>query len=141
MLKQTEQDKIWKHFQGHRGREAFDLSLPRLAFLAKQCLSGTRVLNIGVGSADLEQLLIARGVEVYALDPCAESIERLQVELKIEKEKVKQGYSHSIPYGIDAVIMTEVLEHLHEDVFHTTLDEVRRVLKPSGGGYRDSTLS
>lgn len=135
MLEQTEQDQIWKHFQSEKGRGSFDLSFPRLLFLAKRCLPGSRVLTIGVGSGDLEMLLVARGVEVHFLDPCAESIERLQSELQIEEGRGKQGYSQSIPFDsgyFDKVIMTEVLEHLPEDIFHTTLDEVRRVLKPGG---------
>lgn len=134
MLKQAEQDQIWKHFQ-NQARETFDLSFTRLRFLAKRCLPGTRVLNIGVGSGDLERLLVAREVEVYSLDPCAESVTRLQAELKMGEERAKQGYSQAIPFDtgyFDKVIMTEVLEHLVEDVYHATLDEVRRVLKPGG---------
>jgi len=134
MLNQSEQDQIWKHFQ-NEGRETFDLSLTRLRFLAERCLPGTKVLNIGVGAGELEKLLVARGVEVYSLDPCAESIERLQSELKIGKEQAKQGYSQSIPFDagyFDKVIMTEVLEHLPQDVYQVTLDEVRRVLKRDG---------
>ena len=47
----------------------------------------------------------------------------------------KCGYSQSIPFddgSFDTVIMTEVLEHLPADVMHTTMDEVRRVLRPDG---------
>jgi ubiquinone/menaquinone biosynthesis C-methylase UbiE len=134
MLKQTEQDNIWNHFQ-NQGQETFNLSFTRLQFLAKRCIPGTRVLNIGVGSGDLEKLLVARGVEVYSLDPCAESIAKLQSELNIGEERAKQGYSQCIPFNaeyFDKVIMTEVLEHLPEEIYHATLDEVLRVLKVEG---------
>lgn len=133
MLKQAEQDHIWKHYQ-NLARNTFDLSYPRLRFLAERCVPGTRVLNIGVGSGYLEKLLADRGVEVCALDPCGESITRLQVELNMG-ERAKHGYSQDIPFSVghfDKVIMTEVLEHLPDDVLHATLDEVRRVLKPGG---------
>jgi len=133
MLKQTEQDDIWKHYQNH-ARGTFDLSYSRLRFLAKQCQSGSRVLNIGVGSGELEKMLVERGVEAFSLDPCEESIARLQVELSMGA-RAKQGYSQDIQFNagfFDKVIMTEVLEHLQEDILHTTLDEVRRVLKPGG---------
>ncbi|MBU1213558.1 MAG: class I SAM-dependent methyltransferase, partial [Alphaproteobacteria bacterium] len=91
---------------------------------------------IGVGSGDLEKMLIDRGVEAFSLDPCAESIIRLQVELNMET-RARQGYSQDICFDadfFDKVIMTEVLEHLQEDIVHATLDEVRRVLK-SGGEF------
>ncbi len=133
MLKQAEQDYIWRHYQ-NQARGTFDLSYPRLRFLAERCPPGTRVLNIGAGSGYLEKLLAGRGVEVCSLDPCGDSIARLQVELNMG-ERAKQGYSQDIPFNaghFDKVIMTEVLEHLPEDVLHATVDEVRRVLKPGG---------
>lgn len=135
MLKQPEQDNIWKHYQND-ARGTFELSYSRLRFLAKRCQAGSRVLNIGVGSGDLEKMLIDRGVEAFSLDPCAESIARLQVELNMET-RARQGYSQDICFDadfFDKVIMAEVLEHLQENIVHATLDEVRRVLK-SGGEF------
>ena len=132
-LKQVEQDRIWEHFQTH-SRASFDLSYPRLRFLAEKCKRGSRVLNIGVGSGDLERFLQRRGVEFYSLDPSAESIERLRAELKVG-DRARQGYGQNIPFEpdtFDKVIMTEVLEHLVTGTLHETLDEVRRVLKPGG---------
>lgn len=133
VFNQIEQDRIWRHYQ-IQAKDTFDLSYPRLRFLAKRCLPGTRVLNIGVGSGYLDKLLAARGVEVYSLDPCGESVCRLRIELNMG-ERVKQGYSQDIPFDagyFDQVIMTEVLEHLSDDILHATLDEVSRVLKPKG---------
>lgn len=133
ILKQAEQDRIWQHYQ-NQGKDTFDLSYPRLRFLAKQCPPGTRVLNIGVGSGYLDKLLVDRGVDVRSLDPCGESVAQLRVELNMG-ERAKQGYSQNIPFDagyFDKVIMTEVLEHLCDDVLCATLDEVRRVLKLGG---------
>lgn len=132
-LKQHEQDGMWNHIQT-QNTNAFDLSYPRLRFLAKRCAPETRVLNIGVGSGYLEELLLRRGVDVHALDPSAASIERLRGKLP-SGDRAKQGYGQAIPFDsgyFDTVIMTEVLEHLPDDVLHPTLDEVRRVLKPGG---------
>ena len=132
-LKQEEQDRIWEHFQTHN-RASFDLSYPRLRFLAEKCKPGSRVLNIGVGSGDLERFLQRRGVEVYSLDPSVESIARLRAELAMG-DQARQGYGQNIPFEsgyFDKVIMTEVLEHLATGTLHDTLDEVRRVLKPGG---------
>ncbi|MFA4933763.1 MAG: class I SAM-dependent methyltransferase [Candidatus Omnitrophota bacterium] len=133
MISQKEQDLIWYHYQNN-AKGIFDLSYPRLRFLAKLCPKKMRVLNIGVGSGHLEKMLIERGVDVYSLDPCQESITKLQTALKMGNQ-AKQGYSYSVPFGagiFDKVIMTEVLEHLPNDALHATLDEVRRVLKPKG---------
>ena len=135
MFDQSKQDNIWKHFQIH-ARDSFDLSYTRLRFLAERCRPGERVLNIGVGAGYLEKLLVDRGVEVCSLDPCEDSIARLREELNVG-ERAKHGYSQDIPFDavyFNKVIMTEVLEHLPDDVLHATLDEVRRVLK-SGGEF------
>jgi SAM-dependent methyltransferase len=133
MLTQAEQDRIWRHHQD-RVTKAFDLSYPRLRYLAERCKPGTRVLNVGVGTGYLEALLMNRAVEVFSLDPSAESIERLRRELGMG-DRAKTGYSQDIPFEaerFDKVIMTEVLEHLQTDVLHATVDEVRRVLRPGG---------
>jgi SAM-dependent methyltransferase len=92
------------------------------------------VLNIGVGSGYLEQLLLNRGVDVSSLDPSPESIDRLRNEPNMGA-RARAGYSQSLPFGdrsFDTVIMTEVLEHLPDEVLHQTLDEVGRVLKSDG---------
>ena len=73
-LKQEEQDRLWGHFQT-QDRRVFDLSYPRIRFLVEKCVPGTRVLNIVVGSWELERLLHERGVQVCSLDPSADSIE------------------------------------------------------------------
>lgn len=132
-LSQEEQDRIWTHHQT-QASGVFDLSYPRLRFLAERCPPGTRVLNIGVGSGYLEQALATRGVQVFSLDPSAESVERLRGELRMG-DRAERGYGQHIPFEsqvFDKVIMTEVLEHLPDAALHATLDEVRRVLKSSG---------
>ncbi len=133
MIKQADQDNIWNYYQ-NQDRGHFDLNWPRYRFLAERCPQGTRVLNIGVGAGYMEQLLARRSVEVYSLDPNEKSIAWLKIELNMG-DRAKQGYSHNIPFDtgyFDKVIMTEVLEHLSDDVLHATMDEVRRVLKPGG---------
>jgi len=92
------------------------------------------VLNIGAGSCHLEMLLAKRGVNIHTLDPCEQTIIRLQ-NLPNINVCARQGYSHDIPFprdSFDIVIMTEVLEHIHSDYLDLTLGEVRRVLKRNG---------
>jgi SAM-dependent methyltransferase len=91
-------------------------------------------LNIGVGDGTFERTAQARGLIVYALDPSAGAIERLRAALTLG-DRAKVGYSQSIPWPdetFDAVVMSEVLEHLDASVFQATLAEVRRVLRPDG---------
>lgn len=133
MLSQSEQDRIWDHFQ-NQAPGAFDMSYPRLRFLAEQCDAGARVLTIGVGTGLLERLLVQRGVDLSCLDPSETTIERLGSELGLGA-RAKHGHGQNMPFESDAfdrVIMTEVLEHLSTNILHATLDEVRRVLKPGG---------
>jgi len=128
-----EQSKIWDHFQGSGAvDDVFAGSLPRYAYLARQLRAGTHVLNIGVGRGGLEQLLIDKGVIVSSLDPGTASIEGIRARLGMG-ERARVGYSQSMPFddaSFDAVIMSEVLEHLTDDVLTATFSEVARVLKP-----------
>lgn len=127
------QDVIWDHFQ-NEGVAAFGRANPRLEFLVARLRPAERVLNIGVGSGVLERLAAAKGVQIWALDPSARAIEKLREALPIG-ERAQCGYSQRIPFPddqFDAVIMSEVIEHLDPDVRDKTLDEVNRVLRPGG---------
>lgn len=127
------QDLIWEHFQ-NEGVASFRGATPRLEFLVRQLRRGERVLNIGVGSGELEVLAYRKGVEIWALDPGERAIERIRNLLPLE-EHAQAGYSQQMPFPdghFDAVVMTEVLEHLDDDVRDKTLVEVRRVLKVGG---------
>ncbi len=130
-----DQTKIWDHFQNtDETGDAFINALPRYKFLANQIQSGMAVLNIGVGRGGLEAILVKKKVVVYCLDPNPESIDRLRRQHDLGL-RAQVGFSQSMPFRdgeLDAVIMSEVLEHLTNDVMHTTLAEVRRVLKPNG---------
>ena len=134
-LSQNGSDKLWDYYQ-NKGCEVFDLSYPRLRFLAKQCDPGTAVLNIGAGSGYLENILQKRGVVVYSLDPNLRTVARLNDHLGLAG-RAKQGYCHKIPFPssyFDCVIMTEVIEHIEEDLLEKSITEVRRVLK-NGGAF------
>lgn len=127
------QDLIWDHFQ-NEGVASFDRADPRLQFLLRQLRPGERVLNIGVGSGALERLAVKRGIDIWALDPSERSMDALRRELSLG-DHAQTGYSQNLPFPddhFDAVVMSEVLEHLDEDVCTRSLREVRRVLRPSG---------
>ncbi len=129
------QDKIWAHFQdpARAGESAFLHAGTRYSFLARAVAPGEQALNIGVGQGGLEKLLVARGVLARCLDPSSES--KSAMELIVGKGNAKVGHSQAIPFpsGVfDVVIMSEVLEHLSDEIIHASLDEVVRVLRPKG---------
>lgn len=130
-----EQDKIWDYFQNEDGiNDVFAGAFPRYNFLAQQTASGMQALNIGVGNGGLENILINKGVAVSCLDPSSKSIENIRQKYSLG-DRTLVGYSHAIPFPdgqFDAVIMTEVLEHLDDNALNMTTKEVNRVLKPGG---------
>jgi len=126
---QKMQDCLWDHYQ-EGPTFSFDLSYPRLDFLASRIKRGQSVLNIGVGNGYLEEKLHHRGVDVRALDPSQKTMDKLKKRIPLG-DKGQVGYSQAIPFSsdcFDVVIMTEVLEHLADDA----LKQTHRVLKTGG---------
>lgn len=130
-----DQTKIWDHFQNDdEAGNVFINALPRYAFIAQQIAPGMSVLNIGVGRGGLENILLKKGAVVSSLDPSESAIDRLRKQYELG-ERAQVGFSQDIPFPdsqFDIVVMSEVLEHLADDVLNSTLVEVRRVLKPDG---------
>lgn len=129
----TDQRKIWEHFQ-NEGIDSFSQSRGRLEFLVRRLTPGLRVLNIGVGNGTFEALSLGKGLDVWSLDPSERAIARLRQELALG-EKAQVGFSQKIPFPdehFDAVVMSEVLEHLDDLVMEATLREIHRVLRPDG---------
>jgi SAM-dependent methyltransferase len=130
-----QQEKIWAYFQaGGDSGDVFAQARPRYEFLSERVRRGEHVLNIGVGRGGLEALLLAKGVKVSCLDPGMQAIEALREKHQLG-ERAQTGYSQAMPFPdaeFDVVVMSEVLEHLEDEVLARTLIEVRRVLKPEG---------
>lgn len=102
--------------------------------MAKEIPSGAKVLHIGVGRAELDGLLIEKGIHLSCLDPSEKSIEAIRKRYKAAVE-AKVGYSQDIPFAdasFDYLVMSEVLEHLDTGVLEKTLSEVRRTLRRDG---------
>ncbi len=127
------QDKIWDHFQND-GHQDTNFPEARQRFMLDYLKQGSTVLNIGVGSGALERLGLEKGIEMYALDPGEKAIERLRKNFGMG-ERAQAGYAQAMPFGdgsFDTVVMSEVLEHLDDEVLAASLTEVWRVLKPGG---------
>jgi SAM-dependent methyltransferase len=127
------QDLIWEHFQ-NEGRETFQASLPRQAYLVSLLRAPGKVLNIGVGGGLFEEIASREGFEIHSLDPSERAIEGLRKRLNIG-DRARVGYCQTIPFGndeFDAVVMSEVLEHLDDATLAASLTEIHRVLRPGG---------
>ena len=130
------QEKIWAYFQ-NEGAASFEAALPRYIYLRKRLKKvakpNAKILNIGVGSGKLENLLQETGYQVSALDPDTTSIEKL-ISMGVDAQV---GLVQSMPFqdeSFDAVVASEVLEHLGDEECKEAIAEIRRVLK-SGGHF------
>lgn len=128
------QERIWEYFQ-NEGVASFADAVPRYKFLVKRLTAalpqGSRVLNIGAGSGQLERMLSQRGFAVSALDP-GESVIRRLVGDGIDGHV---GSAERMPFDkdlFDAVVASEVLEHLDPAQCELALAEIQRVLKEGG---------
>ncbi|MFD2766144.1 class I SAM-dependent methyltransferase [Micromonospora eburnea] len=92
-----------------------------------------RVLDIGCGQGDLVGLMQADGIEAYGVDISPEQVE---VARSRGLDRVCLGDFHSRlraePGTWDAVVATDILEHLSKDDVVRTFDEVRAALRPGG---------
>jgi ubiquinone/menaquinone biosynthesis C-methylase UbiE len=77
---------------------------------------------------------LERKIEIWSLDPNERAVLALRERLALG-ERAKQGCSQTLPFDdahFDAVIMSEVLEHLDGTAREQSLAEVKRVLKAGG---------
>ncbi len=130
------QEKIWAYFQ-NEGIASFEAALPRYTYLQRKVQrlvdEPGHILNIGVGSGKLEGLLVDSGYAVAALDPDSSAIDKL-VTMGIN---ARVGVAQNLPFqdeSFDAVVASEVLEHLDVEDCRKAISEIRRVLK-SGGDF------
>lgn len=102
---------------------------PRLVGVAR----GGRVLDIGCGQGDLVRLLGADGFDAHGVDISAEQVGLAQ---RSGLTQVVLGDFHDRlaldPGSWDAVVATDVLEHLDKARVARTFDDVRRALRPGG---------
>jgi len=130
-----EQQRIWAHFQG-QGAGAFKHAAGRYAAMAAEVHrrrkdSGGRVLNIGIGSGELERLLAQKGWLVSSLDPDEAAVAAM-VSAGFDAHS---GWAQAMPFpndSFDVVVASEVLEHIEAPTRASVLTEVARVLVPGG---------
>lgn len=131
-----DQQKLWEQLQsgGHWGEVVFGPSRARYGYLTRIVGPACKVLNIGVGVGGLEERLFENGCDVFSIDPGVQAIDRMREKFGSD-DRFRVGEAERIPFPddeFDAVVMSEVLEHLGDDVLNHSVREVRRVLKPGG---------
>jgi 2-polyprenyl-3-methyl-5-hydroxy-6-metoxy-1,4-benzoquinol methylase len=93
---------------------------------------GGRVLDIGCGQGELVRCLAADGFDAWGVDV---SPEQVSIAHAAGLDRIALGDFHSYlgaARGWDAVVATDVLEHLLRDEIVATFDEVRQALRPGG---------
>lgn len=97
--------------------------------------SDIKILNIGIGNAYMEKFLLAKHYDIFTLDPSESAIDTVQELLGLDDEHAKCGWSQDIPYSDDTfnfIIMSEVIEHLSDEILEPTFKELQRVLIHGG---------
>ena len=125
------QGKIWSYYQT-QVPEAFAGSGFRLNYLARMLTAGERVLNVGIGGAIFEREAGRRNVNIHTLDPDWASLHAHAPECI---SRLVAGRLETLPFAensFDAVVVSEVLEHLTPAVMRLALSEISRVLVPGG---------
>src|SRR5947209_6481672 len=133
MPPETSQIRLWSHIQTERpgAFEGSQKRLDSLVRIAERYANGRTLLNIGCGNGYLERQAQQRDWKVFSVDPDQQSIERL----KADGVDAHCGLIESLPIrseSINAVICTEVFEHLTPESMEAGLKEIRRVLVPGG---------
>lgn len=125
------QDKIWAYYQT-KTPEIFRGSGFRLNYLTRYLHPDQRALNVGIGSGILERCARRKGVDIFSLDPDWTS---LCSHVEESPSRLIAGRLEDMPFAdntFDAVIISEILEHLTPEEMRKALQEIRRVLVPGG---------
>ena len=135
-MDQATQDKIWDYWQT-TGIKAFTSNAGRLNYVGKLVANTGKhkVLTIGVGDLYLEKILLRDGIDLYVMDPSEASISSAHDTLHLDSSRAMVGYSQDMPFeadSFDVIVMSEVLEHLDDDVLARTIQELYRVLRKGG---------
>lgn len=124
-------EQIWSYYQTQTP-EIFRGSAFRLNYLTRFLQSGERVLNVGIGGGLFEGFCREKGVDVFSMDPDWSSLHPHSAE---GRSALIAGRLEGLPFAdntFDAVVVSEVLEHLTPQATREALLEILRVLAPWG---------
>jgi ubiquinone/menaquinone biosynthesis C-methylase UbiE len=93
---------------------------------------GARVLDLGAGTGKLTRALVAFGLDVVAVEP--QSALREVLAAGVRGDLVLEGTAEEIPLPDQSVAAVTVADAFHWFDQSAALTEIRRVLRPDGGG-------
>jgi 2-polyprenyl-6-hydroxyphenyl methylase/3-demethylubiquinone-9 3-methyltransferase len=104
-------------------------------FVSRIAANSTTVLDLGCGGGLVSEAVAAHGFQVTGMDISKKSVEVATTHARIHAPGniYLHGSIFDIPFpdnSADAVIVSDVLEHLHDVL--AALAEVHRVLRPKG---------
>jgi 2-polyprenyl-3-methyl-5-hydroxy-6-metoxy-1,4-benzoquinol methylase len=112
------------------------VDIKRLNFIADSiqtyCKRGSRILDIGCGNGNIARGIGSLGYEVVGVDFSQQAISyaRSKNTLQNVSFAVKSAEEVSTGEHFDAIICSEVLEHLHQP--SSLMQVIARILKPGG---------
>lgn len=116
-----------------KGRE---LVLEELTLLLNKLPQGSKVLDVGCGTAHLTNWIKEQGFEVSGIEPSSEMYNFAITNFP--EIEIKQGISSNIPYPdnyFDLIVAFEVLRYLDKNENMNSFVEFNRVLKNDGSFF------
>jgi ubiquinone/menaquinone biosynthesis C-methylase UbiE len=101
---------------------------------SKKILKG-KVLDYGCGAGHfLQQLIKETSLELYGLDFSADSVEETtrKTNQQASVQLFRDFPTMFADNEFDLITFIETIEHLQDDMLHSTLNEIYRILKPGG---------
>jgi SAM-dependent methyltransferase len=126
-------------------REDWETPEAEIADFATQLAPGSRVLDLGCGIGRHALMYAALGHKVTALDAAPDGLAELSRKAQAASLPVETclGKMDSLPFddgAFDHVLAFNVIYHGDEDTLRRTIEEIRRVLRPSGT-YQSTMLT
>lgn len=109
------------------------LVLDELSLILDKLPKGSKVLDVGCGTAHLTNWIKEKGFEVYGIEPSHEMYH--YAKSNFPEIEIKQAISSKIPYPdnhFDLIVAFEVLRYLDKEENRKTFKEFHRILKPKG---------
>ncbi|MEP7250745.1 MAG: class I SAM-dependent methyltransferase [Ginsengibacter sp.] len=110
-----------------------NMVLEELDALLKKIPVGSKILDIGCGTAHLTNWIKEKGFQVYGLEP-SKNMYNYAIQ-NFPDIEIKKGISSELPYPenfFDMIVAFEVLRYLDKSENIATYKEIYRVLKPKG---------
>lgn len=113
-----------------------NMVLEELEALLGKVPLGSKILDIGCGTAHLTNWIKEKGFEVYGLEPSQKMYD--YAVSNFPEIEIKQGISSNIPYPdnfFDLIVSFEVMRYLDKKENVATYKEMYRVLKKNGSFF------